>query len=114
MNRLVVAAAVLAAMTATATGPALAAPIPTKPLNLYAGTRPATAAMGTVTEHTLRTPDGLERSYRLFVPAGLTGRAPLLLALHGGLGSGVQFETNSGFDGLATANGFIVAYPDGV
>ena len=110
-----VAAVVLAAAMATPTmGPAVAAPVPTKSLNLYAGTKPATAAMGTVTEHTLRTQDGLQRTYRLFVPAGIPGRAPLLLALHGGLGSGVQFETNSGFDGLATANGFIVAYPDGV
>ena len=115
MKRFAVAAVVLAAAMATATmGPAVAAPIPTKELNLYAGTRPATAAMGTVTEHTLRTADGLQRSYRLFVPASISGRAPLLLALHGGLGSGVQFEANSGFDGLATANGFIVAYPDGV
>lgn len=62
------AAAVLAAMMATAMGPAVAAPIPTKELNLYAGTKPATAALGTITEHTLRTADGLQRTYRLFVP----------------------------------------------
>ena len=38
---------------------------------------------------------------------------PLLVALHGGLGSGSQFEQNSGFDGLAEANTFIVVYPNG-
>jgi polyhydroxybutyrate depolymerase len=38
---------------------------------------------------------------------------PLLVALHGGLGSGPQFEQNSGFDGLAEANRFIVVYPNG-
>jgi polyhydroxybutyrate depolymerase len=38
----------------------------------------------------------------------------LLIALHGGTGSGTQFETNSGFDDLAETNGFIVAYPDGI
>jgi polyhydroxybutyrate depolymerase len=39
---------------------------------------------------------------------------PLLVALHGGTGWGTQFERNSGFDGLAEANGFIVVYPDGI
>ena len=38
---------------------------------------------------------------------------PLLVALHGGTGWGTQFEENSGFDGLAEANGFVVVYPDG-
>jgi len=37
----------------------------------------------------------------------------LLIALHGGLGWSEQFESNSGFDGLAEANQFIVVYPDG-
>lgn len=36
-----------------------------------------------------------------------------MVALHGGLGSGQQFEQNSGFDGIAEANGFIVVYPNG-
>jgi polyhydroxybutyrate depolymerase len=40
-------------------------------------------------------------------------RVPLLIALHGGLGSGAQFEQQTDFDGLAEANGFIVVYPDG-
>lgn len=83
-------------------------------LDLYAGTEPAVAPRGAVTTRTIRTPDGLTRSYRLFVPSGGRGVAPLLVALHGGLGSGAQFETNSGFDGLATSNTFLVAYPDGV
>ena len=39
---------------------------------------------------------------------------PLLVALHGGTGSGTQFEQNSGFDQLADRYGFIVVYPDGV
>jgi len=55
------------------------------------------------------------RSYQLYVPRSLPKRAsvPLLVALHGGLGSGSQFEQNSGFDGLAEANRFIVVYPNG-
>lgn len=89
-------------------------PVRSVRLDLYAGTQPAAAAVGSVTDRTLVTADGLRRTYRLFVPAGLTGKAPLLIALHGGLGSGSQFESTSGFNGLATANGFLVAYPDGV
>ena len=55
------------------------------------------------------------RSYALYVPRSLPEHAPvpLLVALHGGLGSGPQFEQNSGFDGLAEANRFIVVYPNG-
>ena len=55
------------------------------------------------------------RSYQLYVPQSLPRRTavPLLVALHGGLGSGSQFEQNSGFDGLAEANRFIVVYPNG-
>lgn len=57
---------------------------------------------------------GATRTYRLYVPAHLPSRpVPLLVALHGGLGSGAQFESQTGFDGLAQANGFIVAYPNG-
>ncbi|MEY4231059.1 MAG: hypothetical protein RLZZ362_1908, partial [Actinomycetota bacterium] len=54
--------------------------------------------------------------YRLYVPASLASGAPvpLLVALHGGTGSSAQFAANSGFDGLAEANGFLVVYPDGV
>ena len=82
----------------------------------YAGTRPAVAPTGAVTDGTIRAADGRDRRYRLFVPAALptSTRVPLLVALHGGLGSSTQFATNSGFDGLAEANGFVVVYPDGV
>lgn len=81
----------------------------------YAGTMPAVDPVGTVTQSTMVTPDGRTRRYRLYVPTSLeAGRsAPLLVALHGGLGWGEQFATNSGFDGLAESNRFIVVYPDG-
>jgi polyhydroxybutyrate depolymerase len=67
------------------------------------------ASDGTVTV------SGVQRTYRLYVPASLPHNAPvpLLVALHGGLGSGQQFEQQSGFDGLAEANHFIVVYPNG-
>lgn len=58
---------------------------------------------------------GTVRTFRVYVPPTLErGHAvPLLVALHGGLGSGVQFEQQTGFDGLAQANRFIVVYPNG-
>ncbi len=81
----------------------------------YAGTLPATDPVGEVQTGSITTPDGRVRTYRLYVPTAAEsgGRLPLLIALHGGLGWGAQFATNSGFDGLAEANRFIVVYPDG-
>ncbi|MGB8858479.1 MAG: PHB depolymerase family esterase [Ilumatobacteraceae bacterium] len=76
---------------------------------------PAVPAIGTVVERTIVTPDGRSRRYRVYVPSRVPdGPLPLLLAFHGGTGWGAQFEKNSGFDELAEANGFLVAYPDGV
>lgn len=79
--------------------------------------RPAVDPVGSAERATLTTTDGQVRSYWLYVPSALRGTvaasAPLLVALHGGLGGGRQFELNSGFDGLAEANGFLVVYPDG-
>jgi polyhydroxybutyrate depolymerase len=82
----------------------------------YAGTLAGVPAIGSVTDGTLRTADGRTRRYRLYVPSSLAAgeSAPLLVALHGGLGSSAQFAANSGFDELAEANGFIVVYPDGI
>lgn len=74
---------------------------------------PAVAAHGHRITATLRV-QGTVRTYHLYVPNGLPkGPVPLLVALHGGLGSGVQFEQNTDFDGLAQANHFLVVYPDG-
>lgn len=81
----------------------------------YAGTNAGVPATGAKTESQLVTSDGRTRHYRMFVPSNLsTGQVPLLIALHGGLGTSGQFEENSGFDNLAESNGFIVVYPDGI
>jgi polyhydroxybutyrate depolymerase len=71
---------------------------------------------GKTTTATIHTPDGRDRTYHLYVPPTLpAGQAvPLLVAMHGGTGWATQFEAQSGFDGLAQANDFIVAYPDGI
>lgn len=58
--------------------------------------------------------DGRERSYRLFTPTGLVQPAPLVLMLHGGLGTAEHAQEHYGWDTAAREHGFAVAYPDGV
>jgi polyhydroxybutyrate depolymerase len=58
---------------------------------------------------------GRTRTYLARVPAksdSLDAR-PLVIVLHGGNGSGASIRTVTGFDAVADANGFVVAYPDG-
>jgi polyhydroxybutyrate depolymerase len=57
---------------------------------------------------------GLDRSFRLYVPAGLPASAPLVVMLHGGFGSADQAERSYGWNQLADREKFVVAYPDGV
>lgn len=58
------------------------------------------------------------RTYRLYVPKVFSKvkRAPLIVALHGGGGSGRNMEafTVGRFNELAEREGFLVAYPDAV
>jgi polyhydroxybutyrate depolymerase len=68
-------------------------------------------APGTV-ERTV-TVGGVARTYRVHVPAGLAGPAPLVVVLHGGGGNGAQVEQQTGFTATAGREGFVVAYPDG-
>jgi polyhydroxybutyrate depolymerase len=81
----------------------------------YAGTIQGSTPTGTKSTATVMTPDGRTRRYRTYVPSTLPNSpVPLLIGLHGGLGTSAQFEANSGFNNLAESNGFIVAYPDGI
>jgi len=59
---------------------------------------------------------GRTREWRVYVPASLaqTGEVPLVLGLHGGLGSGGQFAADAYFDEQAERGGFIAVYPDGI
>jgi polyhydroxybutyrate depolymerase len=57
---------------------------------------------------------GLDRTYRVYRPADLPAAAPLVIMLHGGVGSGEQAERAYGWDQLADSARFIVAYPDGI
>ena len=57
-----------------------------------------------------------ERVYRLYTPpdSESEGPVPLVLALHGSYNSVDSFVDASELDDAASANGFIVAYPEGV
>jgi polyhydroxybutyrate depolymerase len=108
-----------AATSTTAASPTTEVTEPMATIVTTTTTTATTATVGprsTAVEASLVTPDGRERTYRTYVPPTLPAGepVPLVVALHGGLGSGAQFEANSGFDTLADAEGFIVVYPDGV
>jgi polyhydroxybutyrate depolymerase len=71
-------------------------------------------ADGELVSASLRAPDGRLRTYHVYLPSGAGEEPlPLLIAMHGGTGWGLQFRDASGFDALAESEGFIVAYPDG-
>ena len=58
---------------------------------------------------------GQERQYRLYVPSGMgDGPHELVVMLHGGYGSADQAEKVYGWDDRADADGFVVAYPQGL
>lgn len=75
---------------------------------------PAASAPPTGVQHgKVRTSDG-DRSYRLFVPTGLRGSAPLLLVLQGcgPIRNGDDMADLTGLDKPAAADKFIAVYPD--
>ena len=77
------------------------------------GHQPETPLPTGTTVHTMPF-GGLDRTYRVHRPAGLTAAAPLVVMLHGAFGDGQQAENSYGWDQLADNANFVVAYPDGV
>jgi polyhydroxybutyrate depolymerase len=57
---------------------------------------------------------GLPRTYQLHVPAGLQRPAGLVINLHGAGHTGAVQAEVSNFNAVADAQGFVVAYPDGI
>jgi polyhydroxybutyrate depolymerase len=96
VNRLIALLGMLLALSGCSRAHHAETPLPT-------GTTVHTMAFG-----------GLDRSYRVHRPAGLTGPAPLVVMLHGAFGDGQQAETSYGWDQLADTAKFVVAYPDGI
>ncbi|HET7017381.1 MAG TPA: PHB depolymerase family esterase [Streptosporangiaceae bacterium] len=82
-----------------------------------AGCGPARPAGGGLpvgrSEHSMSV-GGLDRSFGVYRPAGLTGAVPLVVMLHGGFGTGAQAEKSYGWDAQADAAHFVVAYPNGL
>lgn len=56
----------------------------------------------------------LDRSYRLYQPAGVPASAPLVVMMHGVSGSARAAERDYQWDELADSGKFVVAYPDGL
>lgn len=58
--------------------------------------------------------DGIKRQYLLYVPPSLSRdrQVPLLLVFHGGGGHDYNMPRFTGFDEIAKARVFLVAYPD--
>ncbi len=56
--------------------------------------------------------DGLERSYRIYVPEGVKQGAPLVFVLHG-YGATIDLVDDKGFSEAAGKYGFAVCYPQG-
>lgn len=63
------------------------------------------------------TVDGIERTYWIHVPEKKNSEAekiPLVLGLHGRLGSGKNIMEDSKLNRISDREGFIVVYPDGI
>jgi polyhydroxybutyrate depolymerase len=73
---------------------------------------PASAPVGTSSQSIQV--GGLNRTFHLYRPHNLPPRAPLVVMLHGGFGSGTQAEQTYGWDKEADREGFAVVYPDGL
>jgi len=73
------------------------------------------ATLQAVDEQRTLTVAGLERTYQLHIPNGLASGqpAPFVLVFHGLEENGAFISQSSGFNEIADANGFIVAYPNG-
>lgn len=69
-----------------------------------------TTLTGTITHN------GLQRDYRLYVPAGYNpaNAAPLVLNLHGFTSNALEQEFYAGMNAVADTAGFLVCYPNGI
>ena len=84
--------------------------------DLYTGVKDPAKNAAKAAEATISTSDGRLRSYLLFTPSTIdpTKPAPLIIALHGGLGNAKQKKKNTALSNYAETNGFYVLYPNGI
>ncbi len=83
--------------------------VPTSVLTTPVG---LTLAAG-MTQHALEV-DGRIRMYRVYRPEGVVTAAPLVVMLHGGLGSARGAEQAYGWDVVADRDKVVILYPDAV
>ncbi|MCV7122686.1 polyhydroxybutyrate depolymerase [Mycobacterium lacus] len=76
-------------------------------------TVPPSAFVSGTSVHTVKI-GGVDRTYRLYLPTGLSASAPLVVMLHGAFGNAARAERAYGWDELAESDKFLVAYPDGL
>lgn len=97
----------------SASATATASPAPTPATPTPDATQPPAIGAGIYTGSMEYS--GLERTWRVYVPASLPAGqyAPLVIGLHGGFGSGEQFEDTTRMDAEAESGRFIAVYPDG-
>ncbi|MFC6015940.1 alpha/beta hydrolase family esterase [Plantactinospora solaniradicis] len=98
--------------TATPTAPAPTAPT----RSAAASPAPHSPAVAVGSSAHSMTVDGRNRTFRLYRPATLPMSAPvpLVVMLHGALGSARQAETAYGWNTAADRHEFVVAYPNGL
>jgi len=113
-RRLIVLLAVIAVVLVGCAGLRPAASTPSEGLQPSGTPSAGTLAVGT-TSVTLEA-SGRQRSYLVHRPAVAAPASgyPLVLMLHGGLGSGSQAERAYAWDELADREGFVVVYPNGI
>lgn len=82
----------------------------------WAQQAPAAKSPGPGTEARTIRHGGLDRSYLVHQPRARAAeeRTALVIALHGGTGTGRGMEILTGLSALADEQGFVVAYPDGI
>jgi len=76
----------------------------------------AASVVGCSTSHHIKTAEGHNRGYNLFVPTAAQngdGPFPLVIALHQFSDTAQGMENLTGFSLLAESEGFLVAYPQG-
>lgn len=72
----------------------------------------STTLFGQLTDETY-VHDGITRSYKFYLPPGISPSAPLVFVLHGYTGNASAMVSSTHMNTVADANGFAVCYPQG-